>query len=618
MADGLQKKSSNLVVKALLVLLIISFGAWGIADMLQPAVSGGSVAVVEDKEISTQEVYSDFQREMARMRQLTGGQELDPNLSLAIGGSVVDRAVNRTLLEVNANDLDVAISEAQVANVIRDMEMFQENGTFSRERFDQVMFSNQMNEGQYIDLVRSDLARDQVLGALVGGTTVPTSVAQDVFTYRQETRTIDLLTISYDLITDIDTPSGDELNSYYEANIKDFMAPEYRKISLVHLTPDHVASTIDVTIEDLEDAFSARQAEFLKPETRTVSQIVVDSEEAAGKLIAELATGKPLEDVSGDVVSLGAVTKNDLPEELRDAAFNIEKGAYSAPVQSALGWHILTVSEIEAEVSPSFDDVKDDLQKTIALERSADELYSISTQVEDVLGGGGTLEEAAKAIGFDVLTIEATDRQGGDKEGKLIKEIFNNQTILDDVFALEVNAEPAMKDDGLGGYYMVRVDDVTASVARPFETVKDQVLDQVILSKKQEKAKSIAADVATAIKAGQNLETIDQVEGFEVSELAGFSRFDSKLPEEMTKEVFLQEIGMPVTGSNEAAEFIAVLKSVEVPEGEAGEAELKALKDQLANSISTDLQGQYVTALRSKYSIKIDNAMANRLFVQEQ
>ena len=173
MLDGFRKHSNSIIVKGLLFLLIASFAAWGVGDMLQPAATGSSVATVDGEEISAQEVYNDFQREMARMRQLTGEQGINDTLSQAIGGSVLDRAINRTLLGVSADDMDVAISDELVKRSIRDNEMFQEDGKFSRPRFEQIMFSNNLNEAQFIELVRGDLAREQLISILVSGTTVP-------------------------------------------------------------------------------------------------------------------------------------------------------------------------------------------------------------------------------------------------------------------------------------------------------------------------------------------------------------------------------------------------------------------------------------------------------------
>ena len=55
MISALRKRSGGIVVKSLLILLMISFGAWGIQDWLSPAISGNTIATVGEDEIGTVE-----------------------------------------------------------------------------------------------------------------------------------------------------------------------------------------------------------------------------------------------------------------------------------------------------------------------------------------------------------------------------------------------------------------------------------------------------------------------------------------------------------------------------------------------------------------------------------
>ena len=74
MLSALRKRSGGILVKSLLILLIISFGAWGIQDWLNPAISGNAVATVGEDEIGTVEVDRRVRQEVARLRQMFGNQ----------------------------------------------------------------------------------------------------------------------------------------------------------------------------------------------------------------------------------------------------------------------------------------------------------------------------------------------------------------------------------------------------------------------------------------------------------------------------------------------------------------------------------------------------------------
>jgi len=617
MLDGFRKHSNSIVVKGLLFLLIASFAAWGIGDMLRPAATGNAVATVDGVEVSSQEVYNDFQREMARMRQLTGDQGVDENMTKAIGGSVVDRAVNRTLLAVNADDMNVAVSDEQVARDIRNTEMFQEDGKFSRARFEQVLFSNRLTEDQFIEMVRGDLAREQVLSVLTGGITAPRSAAKDVYAYRQEKRSADVVTIGLDSVGQVGEPTEEEIRKYYQDNIDSFMAPEYRGVTLLHITPQEVAKSLDVPLEKLEDAYTARQSELKKPARRTVEQVVFATEQDAKQAAEKLAAGTAFAEVSDDVLSLGDVTREDLPEELRDVTFALSEGGVSAPVKSILGWHIVHVTEATKAVDPSFDEVKDELRQSVALEMAGEEVYALSNQVEDVLGGGATIEEAAKEIGFELVKVESTDDRGNAKDYKKVDALRGKKLILQDIFQMDMDAEPMMKDDGEGGYYVVRIDNVTSSKARPFDDVKLAVKSFVTDMKKYDLAEEKAKALIEKIKGGTPLAQAAQEANLVLTTEKNFTRTNAALPQDVVKALFDAEVGESAIGAARDGQIVAVLKEIKSMDGEADQSQIEGLRADLSTAISNDLQSQFVNALRSRYNVEIDRAMVNRLFVTE-
>ncbi len=624
MFADIRKTTSNLVVKALLFLLIISFAAWGVGDMLQPAATGSSVATVGDKEIAVQEVYNDFQREMARFRQLSGNQEIDEQMSLAIGGSVVDRAINRALLAVGADKMDVAISDDLVRQSIHQDDTFKEDGKFSRPRFEQIMFSNGLDEDQFIELVRSDLAREQVISVLVSGSTLPESVAKDLYKHRQEKRSADVVVIDKNNVGDVAAPSNDEIKKYYDDNIANFMAPEYRKLTLLHIKPADIAKNIDVPLEDMQEAFEQRKAEFTKEEVRTVEQMVFTTEDEAKAAINLLAEGKSFEEIAKEKLGLdkeslllGDVKRDELPEELRDTVFNLVMRGVDGPVQSALGWHVVNVTNIDKGVDPEFDTVKDKLKEDLALEMAGEELFGISNDIEDALGGGATIDEAAKTAGFDLVMVDSTDKTGISKDGKSVLALAAFPVVLEEAFKIDMQADPAMKDDGQGGYFMVRLDGVTESTARPFDTVKEAVVAFVQDIKRFDAAKKQADMLLEKIKGGAKLMDAATEAKLTLTSEKNFTRSNSTLPADVTKALFDAKVGEAASGITQTGHLVAVLSEVKSIDGSADQAAVNALRRDMANGVSNDLQGQFVNALRGQLGVKIDRAMVNRMFTPE-
>ncbi|HCS70140.1 MAG TPA: peptidylprolyl isomerase, partial [Rhodospirillaceae bacterium] len=84
MLRQIREKTGSLVVKIILGLLVISFGAWGIGDMVQFRPDDQPVAEIAGKELSRRDVENEVRREMARLNPRFAGQ-LTPETARLLG-----------------------------------------------------------------------------------------------------------------------------------------------------------------------------------------------------------------------------------------------------------------------------------------------------------------------------------------------------------------------------------------------------------------------------------------------------------------------------------------------------------------------------------------------------
>src|SRR3546814_13984073 len=76
-----------------------------------------------------------------------------------------------------------------------------------------------------------------------------------------------------------------------------------------------------------------------------------------------------------DATDLGKIAKADLPVELADPVFALEKGGITQPINGPFGWHVLKVTGIEPGKTRPFEEVRDKLHKELAREEAVDALY---------------------------------------------------------------------------------------------------------------------------------------------------------------------------------------------------------------------------------------------------
>ena len=106
----------------------------------------------------------------------------------------------------------------------------------------------------------------------------------------------------------------------------------------------------------------------LKPEEEIHARhILVTSEDEAKAVAERLQKGEDFATVAKEVSKdpsaeggdLGFFGRGQMLKPFEDAAFALEVGQVSAPVQTQFGWHIIKVEEKREKPLPTFDEVKD-------------------------------------------------------------------------------------------------------------------------------------------------------------------------------------------------------------------------------------------------------------------
>ncbi|MCB2100517.1 MAG: peptidylprolyl isomerase [Rhodobacterales bacterium] len=152
--------------------------------------------------------------------------------------------------------------------------------------------------------------------------------------------------------------------------VKDALAKiEDQLIQRVYLR-DYLAKA--VSDADLHKLYDARVAEMADKEEVRASHILLESEEDAKAVIAELDGGADFAELAktkstgpsgpngGD---LGYFEAERMVPEFAQAAFAMDVGTYSKePVKTQFGWHVIKVVDRRKAPPPSFEELEDELR----------------------------------------------------------------------------------------------------------------------------------------------------------------------------------------------------------------------------------------------------------------
>lgn len=615
MLQAIRSKTASIVVKALAGLLIISFAAWGIEDFIGARATETTVAKVGEREIDPFEYEYEVDAETQQLRRAFGGQLTDEQLaSLGLGNAVLQRMINDTAIIAESEQLGVTISDAQVTRQIRSDPTFAGfDGNFSRDRFNEVMFRAGFPESVYIQRVRADMANRQLLDSVGEAAAMPTALASLLRQHRYEKRGAETLTILASDQVDPGEPTDAQLEEVHTAQSQRFTAPEYRKITYVHLDPEQLMDGVEVTEEEILTAYDANADRYIRRETRTVQQMVFTDEATANEAARQLAEGKDFTEVATEVakmeaaaIDLGTMGKEGLLPDLAEAVFAIEEGAVTAPIKSPLGYHILRAVEVQAGEVRALDEVRDEVREIVARDRAIDALYDLSARFEDTLGGGGTLEEAGKTVGVDAIQVDAVDRTGQAPSGARAAGLPDLASLLPVAFSSDLGIESPLTEAGDKGFFMVRVDEVIAPALRPLDTIRREVADAWKDLERERLAREKAQEIAQLVNAGTSLETLAATVPGDVATLEPQSRSDRDAGNASVRaEMFGLSLGEAGVAKVDEGYVVVKVTTSSPPDSVSEAPSTNELAETLNGQMGQDIAQQMITAVREAMGVQV-------------
>ncbi|MFC3124652.1 SurA N-terminal domain-containing protein [Pseudoroseomonas globiformis] len=630
MLTALRRLASTWLAKLLFVLLILSFAIWGIEDIVRNFGRDGAVARVGGEAIELPEAQMAARREMQRIqRQLGGAMEITPQMSGAIARQSVESLVMDRVQRQEAARLRLAAPEAALRDYVFSIPSFQSvDGRFSRPVFDSFLRNNNLTEPAFLQLLRADLERQQMVGAVRAGASGPETLVRPLLAWERERRVANLVRLPLAAAAEPGAPTPEQLARFHENNPDRFSSPEYRRYSVAVLSPEVLAPEIEVSEADLRAAYEQRRSQFETPERRTIEQAVMLSEEAARAVAEQWRGGTDFAAIEaaaraagGQAVSLGTTDREGMPlPELADAAFSLAAGGVSDPLQTPFGWHVVKVVSVEAGDDRGFEAVKGQVAAAVKQERALDIAYDRANQVEDVLAGGTPLAEAAQrfGLGFATVTTDSGGRTPDRGAAELPLAGGARDIALRAIFEAQPGEMPRLVEAGQTALFAFTIDEVIPPALRPLAEVEDAVRSGWTRDARRRSQEERAAALLAAVKGGQSLADAARQAGLAVQRTAPFGRGPAQgqpqpLPAELLGPVFSTPLNQATMA--ETAEGFAVAEVAQVLpfDPDQDQLALGQTRGTVEQAMLADLEQQYLSALRARAEVTYNAEMLGQV-----
>ena len=290
----------------------------------------------------------------------------------------------------------------------------------------------------------------------------------------------------------------------------------------------------------------------------------------------------------------------------------------TGPVKGGLGWHIVRVTSATPGTEKPFETVKDTLRQQVLAAKAADVMYDRANKVDNVLGGGASLDEMPSDLGLagvaGTLDIHGDTADGtpapipGPPELRdaIVKAAFETQK-GDPPRLVEVQT----KSSGGSAYYALSVEEVLPPSVKPLDAVKEQVATDWTHDTERHAQEQAAAKLLAAVKGGQSLADAAAVAGVTVRRTPLVTRAGGVegMPAELVQVLFGQKPGEATMVETKDGFIVAVPAEVVATDPKSDPAGYGQVREVVARSIASDLATVFAEALRERAKPQINQSV---------
>ena len=631
MLDGMRRHKGWLKWSLALVCLAFVFlYVPGFVD--QTALEGfpnDVVAQVGEYDITVAQFRQMYLLQLENYRQQSSGEVSEEVLrSLGIDRQILQGMIARYAAVAEAERLGLSVSDAEVRHRIVNLPGFQVNGQFVGEaRYRQTLQFQRppMTPAQFEEEVRRDIMFERLEAAVTGWIAVSDDEIAAEHRRRNEKVRVQVVAFRGDDYREDTAATEDEVEALYEENPLSYELPEKRQLRFLLVDESAIFESISPSDDEVQQYYDANISQYTTPGQVRASHILLrvgDQDEAevearAAELAAEARGGADFAELARehsedeanaeDGGDLGMFGRGRMVAEVEAAAFDMEVDDVSDPVRSAIGFHVLRVTEKQEETAQPLEEVREAIENTLKNERA-------TSRADDL----------ARAIAAEVETPEDLERAAGARGFELQESGFvgRGEPILGLGFAPQVSAEAFQMEQGdvagpiqtPTGPAFVTVTALQDPVIPPLEEVREDVARDVRSRKALERAREQADAAAASLRDGEDFEAAAEEAGLTVATSELITR-GAAFPEVGISTALEQAaFGLPIGGVSgvleAGGETLAIVRLVEredvTPEQIAEASD--AVRGELLQTRRNEFYSAYMSRVQEQLGVDIDYA----------
>ena len=447
---------------------------------------------------------------------------LPPEYRLQLRSNILEQLVQQQVIDNYLEEAGFKITDEQLTEIVHQFPEFHVDGRFDQATYMLYLEGAAMTPARFEASQKVNLRRLQLQRAIRRSSVVSPSAYRRYLNLAFESRVITTATITPESVASEINVTEEMIVAAYDENTTAYFLPETVDVEYVEIHRDAVAADVNVTEEQLVDYYEINKDRFLQDEQRRARHILIlfgDDESAAetvanevltrirsGESFASLAVQHSKDSATsvngGD---LGALTLLQLPEALGAAVFSMQTGEIQGPIKGDFGFHVARLDEILESGPLPYEQVRASLLSELQEEQGEGLYLELKRNMTDALFDATDIQQLADVLGGEVHKVTEFKRDSAEPFG-------GNQLAFDAIFDPRLLGGQAQSGGAqLSDVIELDIDrTIIFSVSKHkqasrdvLENVRDQIAELLRLEQSESLMAASAKRVLDAIRAGE-------------------------------------------------------------------------------------------------------------------
>jgi len=419
---------------------------------------------------------------------------------------ILREMITNSIITMEAKELDISVSTGELQDKIISFPAFQQDGKFiGARKYKQILGYQKVSVSEFEEQLKQQILGEKLQELVAGSLVLNHDLLQDQYKKEKDQAELDYITFTPKRINSEINVTEKELTQYYDNNKEEFKSREKRSANVIALKFADYQKEVNITPQEIYDYFRNNKDEFRLPGKTKVSRIFLkysdtDREETYKKVVAlhkelntenfaEIAKTHSQDDKAAQGGDYGYTGWKNFTHQEITIIDSLEQNQISTPIDTQKGFSIVYIPEKVAERQQSFNEVKDKIEETIRQERVKKYVTEKLQKIYVNLKNADNFKQKAKELGYNVVETQLLT------SGQAVKDIDELGYISRKMFTLE-EKEIDFPVQFAQGIAIVQLSKIEEPVIEPFEKVKDQVKEQILVTKKIKLLKEDAAEIS--------------------------------------------------------------------------------------------------------------------------